>query len=86
MKSGDCTDTIRTTAHRPLTVHAIALPWFGGRQLAWWLGQACEAVLTWAERGRQRRQLAGLNDYMLRDIGLTRSDVAEEIRKPFWRP
>jgi uncharacterized protein YjiS (DUF1127 family) len=86
MKSGDCTDTIRTTAPRPLTVQAIALPWFAGRQLAWWLGQACEAVLTWAERGRQRRQLAGLNDYMLRDIGLTRADVAAETGKPFWRP
>ena len=62
MKSGDCTDTIRATASRPVTVHAIALPWFAGRQLA------------------------GLNDSMLRDIGLTRADVAGETRKPFWRP
>jgi uncharacterized protein YjiS (DUF1127 family) len=86
MKSGDCTDTIQATDSRPLTAHAIALPWFAGRQLAWWLGQACEAVLTWAERAHQRRQLAELNDYMLRDIGLTRADVAGETRKPFWRP
>jgi len=86
MKSGDCTDIIRATASRPVTVHAIALPWFAGRQLAWWLGRACEAVLTWAERTRQRRQLAELDDYMLRDIGLTRADVAGETRKPFWRP
>ena len=86
MKCGVCTDTIRTADHRPLAVPAIALPWVAGRQLGWWLGRGCEAVLTWAERARQRRQLAELNDYMLRDIGLTRSDVAEEIRKPFWRP
>jgi uncharacterized protein YjiS (DUF1127 family) len=86
MKSGDCTDTIRPTASRSLTAHAIALPWFAGRRLAWWLGQACEAVLTWAERAHQRRQLAELSDYMLRDIGLTRADVAGETRKPFWRP
>ena len=85
MKSGDCTDTIRTAAHRPLAVHAIALPWFAGRQLGWWLGRGCEAVLTWAERARQRRQLAELDDYMLRDIGLTRADVAGETCKPFWR-
>ncbi|HSA82406.1 MAG TPA: DUF1127 domain-containing protein [Geminicoccaceae bacterium] len=86
MKSGDCTDTIRAPAHRPLTAHAVALVWFAGRQLEWWLGQGCEAALTWAERARQRRQLAELNDYMLHDIGLTRADVAGETGKPFWRP
>jgi len=86
MKSGDCTDTIRATALRPLAAHSIALVWFAGRQLAWWFGQACEAVLTCADRSRQRRRLAELSDYMLRDIGLTRADVAGETRKPFWRP
>ena len=86
MKSGDCTDTIRATAPRPLAAQIVALVWFAGRQLAWWLGQGSEAVLTWAERGRQRRQLAELNDYMLRDIGLSRADVAAETRKPFWQP
>jgi uncharacterized protein YjiS (DUF1127 family) len=86
MKSGDCIDTIRPTAHRPLTVQIVALVWFAGRQLGWWLGQGCEAVLTCAERVRQRRQLAELNDYMLRDIGLTRADVSAETRKPFWQP
>jgi uncharacterized protein YjiS (DUF1127 family) len=45
-----------------------------------------DGALLWAERARQRRQLAELDDYMLRDIGLTRSDVANEIRKPFWLP
>ena len=39
------------------------------------VGQGVEAALTWAERARQRRQLAELNDYMLRDIGLSRADV-----------
>jgi uncharacterized protein YjiS (DUF1127 family) len=43
-------------------------------------------VLTWAERGRQRRQLAELNDHMLRDIGLTRADAWAEVDKPFWLP
>ena len=86
MKSGDCIDTIRAPAHRPLTAHVVAVVWFAGRQLAWWLGRGCEAVLIWAERARQRRQLAGLNDYMLRDIGLTRAYVAGETGKPFWLP
>jgi uncharacterized protein YjiS (DUF1127 family) len=38
-----------------------------------------------AERSRQRRALAQLNDFDLRDIGLTRSDAAGEAAKPFWR-
>jgi uncharacterized protein YjiS (DUF1127 family) len=40
----------------------------------------------WRERAHQRRALAMLDDRLLRDIGLTRFDVANEIRKPFWRP
>lgn len=38
-----------------------------------------------AERSRQRRALAQLNDSQLKDIGLTRRDVVEESGKPFWR-
>jgi uncharacterized protein YjiS (DUF1127 family) len=38
-----------------------------------------------AERSRQRRALARLNDFDLRDIGLTRRDVEVETGKPFWR-
>ena len=48
--------------------------------------QAVDLLLVWHERVRQRRQLQGLNDHMLRDIGLGRADVAAEITKPFWRP
>jgi uncharacterized protein YjiS (DUF1127 family) len=44
-----------------------------------------EALLTWLERARQRRQLGGLTEHMLKDIGLSRSDVESEIAKPFWR-
>jgi uncharacterized protein YjiS (DUF1127 family) len=37
------------------------------------------------ECARQRRALSGLSDEMLRDLGLTRDDVARESAKPFWR-
>lgn len=37
------------------------------------------------ERFRQRRALSQLDDRMLRDIGLTRLDVEQEITKPFWQ-
>lgn len=39
---------------------------------------------TWYSRIRQRRALAELDDYLLRDCGLTREQVAREIDKPFW--
>jgi uncharacterized protein YjiS (DUF1127 family) len=41
--------------------------------------------MSWSERARQRRTLAALDERMLKDIGLTRADVATESEKPFWR-
>jgi len=46
---------------------------------------AAEAVSIWYARGRERRKLAGLNDRMLSDIGISRVDVEREYGKPFWR-
>ncbi len=42
-------------------------------------------VLCWQERAMQRRHLSGLGDEALKDIGLSRADVAGESSKPFWR-
>lgn len=39
---------------------------------------------TWVQRSRQRRELAELDDRLLRDIGLTRSQARREAAKPFW--
>jgi uncharacterized protein YjiS (DUF1127 family) len=47
--------------------------------------RAADRILTWHERVRQRRQLECLSDRMLRDIGLTRSDVLAEATKRFWQ-
>ena len=44
-----------------------------------------EMALAWQERLRQRRHLDGLDDRLLKDIGLSRADVAREVDKPFWR-
>jgi uncharacterized protein YjiS (DUF1127 family) len=41
-------------------------------------------ALAWQVRARQRNHLARLDDRMLRDVGLSRSDVEREWRKPFW--
>ena len=53
------------------------------------LRRALSALAAQAEtcisRSRQRRALAELDDRLLRDIGLTAYDVAQEADKPFWR-
>jgi len=43
-------------------------------------------VLTWQQRVRERHMLACMDDYILRDLGLSRADVMTEAGKPFWRP
>jgi hypothetical protein len=40
---------------------------------------------TWLGRAQQRCALADLNDYQLRDIGLSPDDARLEASKPFWR-
>lgn len=39
----------------------------------------------WQERWAQRERLKGLDDHMLRDLGLSRADAQAEADKPFWR-
>jgi uncharacterized protein YjiS (DUF1127 family) len=42
----------------------------------------------WIDRSRQRRQLgelAELNSYLLKDIGVSREEAMREAEKPFWQ-
>jgi uncharacterized protein YjiS (DUF1127 family) len=53
-----------------------------------WLDQSLRTPLLWIARSRQRRrlgELADLNDYLLRDIGVSREEALREAAKPFWR-
>jgi uncharacterized protein YjiS (DUF1127 family) len=43
------------------------------------------ALRIWVARMQQRQQLAAMNTYELRDIGLTRSDVVREVQKAPWQ-
>ena len=49
------------------------------------LGDAFTLAYGWRDRSRQRRTLMRLDDHLLHDIGLSRSDVEREASKPFWR-
>ena len=72
-----------TTAPYPRSADA-------GRHVPVFLGRFCQAGLDllsrWRARHLQRSDLSGLDEHMLRDIGLTRIDIRHECDKPFWRP
>jgi uncharacterized protein YjiS (DUF1127 family) len=47
--------------------------------------QLNETIHIWRDRIRQRRELAQWTERDLHDVGLSRSDIAHEAEKPFWR-
>lgn len=42
-------------------------------------------LATWMQRIDSREKLKALSDHSLKDIGLTRLEIEQEIRKPFWK-
>jgi uncharacterized protein YjiS (DUF1127 family) len=57
----------------------------GSRRLASWLRSARARVQLWQQRRQGRQQLLGLDDHLLRDIGISRLQAEAEADKPFWR-
>ena len=58
----------------------------GRSELAFTMMRALrETVNVWRLRRRVRSQLAAMSDRELQDIGTCRSEIAEDIHKPFWR-
>jgi uncharacterized protein YjiS (DUF1127 family) len=49
------------------------------------ISHAWAALARMQQRRRERRQLAELDERLLRDIGVERADALREARKPFWR-
>jgi uncharacterized protein YjiS (DUF1127 family) len=45
-----------------------------------------EALRRWRQRERARRELYGLNDLQLADIGISRSDIEAAVRGELRRP
>lgn len=54
-----------------------------------WFGRLLDRGFDWygcRHRAlKTRRDLARIDDAMLKDIGLSRADIEQEIEKPFWR-
>ncbi len=44
-----------------------------------------QLLLCWQERWMERRRLSEMDETTLRDIGLSRADIDQEARKPFWQ-
>lgn len=57
-----------------------------GPSRGWTIVDIADRVAQWHERSRQRRVLMQLDDRLLSDIGISRSEAETEARKPFWRP
>ncbi len=53
------------------------------RRLRFWKSQ--KLLTVWWQRIRSRYELECLNERDLADMGLTRSDVLNEVQKPFWQ-
>ena len=58
--------------------------YFRGQVAAIWV-RGFGTLLLWQRRANERHALAHLDDRLLCDLGLSRSEAARESRKPFWR-
>lgn len=44
-----------------------------------------DTLALWDLRARSRRDLARLDDHLMRDVGLDPVEIRREANKPFWR-
>jgi uncharacterized protein YjiS (DUF1127 family) len=76
-----------STTHPPsvslisLPTLAIPAPFTDWSGVCWWFARR---LLRVYDRQQQRRVLMELDERMLADIGITRSQAQAEARKPFW--
>jgi uncharacterized protein YjiS (DUF1127 family) len=64
-----------TYSHEMMTNHHVPGIW----------AQLSETLQIWRQRYQERQELARWTDRDLHDIGLSWSDIAHEVEKPFWR-
>lgn len=69
-----------------MLVDDVTRPTAAGGRLRRFLAAIAGPLAEWSTRYRERCALARLDDYLLRDIGLTRAEARREMNKPFWKP
>jgi uncharacterized protein YjiS (DUF1127 family) len=57
-----------------------------GQRIHALLARGLDVLCTWQHRHRGRRALRQLDEWLLKDIGVSRAEAEREARKPFWRP
>ena len=55
------------------------------RRLSSGATQVIATLRLWRDRAYSRKNLSGLDPRMLRDIGVSQSQLWQETNKPFWR-
>jgi len=71
---------------QPMTNHHVPGIWTHlGETLHIWRHHLGETLHIWRQRYRDRQELARWTDRDLHDVGLSWSDIACEVEKPFWR-
>jgi uncharacterized protein YjiS (DUF1127 family) len=65
-----------TAAHTPLAARRGVGRYFTG---------LLTRFAEWHERAEQRMHLAGMDERMLKDIGVSSVDAVRESSKPFWK-
>jgi uncharacterized protein YjiS (DUF1127 family) len=64
---------------------ALLLAWSVGEMAVALVVHGALKIVVWQQRARERNRLASMDEHMLRDIGLSRSQVTQETGKPFWQ-
>lgn len=59
----------------------LAAVWRAIREVA---GAINDTLALWDLRARSRRDLARLDEHLLRDVGLDPVEARREVTKPFW--
>ncbi|MEK9722393.1 MAG: DUF1127 domain-containing protein [Rhodospirillaceae bacterium] len=71
------------TMTQTCTVPAVILPAIS-RQAADAVTRVFPIMVAWQKRVDDRRRLRDMTDAQLRDLGLTRGQIAAAAAKPFW--
>ncbi len=67
-----------------MTTHSLHLPHLSLKPV-FSLVKFYKLLTIWYKRHHTRKQLLSLPDYLLKDVGLNRTDALIEAAKPFWK-